>query len=318
MLASPVALVLLVVPAVQRASEAADELGAGPPSQTSVADDFGARWYDGHAEVNGYRWSGTRYGELRSGEAVAIFVTETMSAKDHLKVDREEEHDGETFTALKLNLVRDFQTGIYDYDTMTTVFVRVEDIAPVKLSFASTEWCGNVYEELDLRPTDVQVDVKSYFQGETSQGTLVNKQDGIVGDQLLVWLRGLRGPVLALGETRTLPYVADAFERRLRHSAIGWGELTVTLRPEIERVEVPAGAYPAHVYELAASDGRTGTVAIGVDSPHLLLSWEWQRDGEVLDAAVLTGSERLKYWELQARADAAKRAELGLLPVGTR
>jgi hypothetical protein len=38
----------------------------------------------------------------------------------------------------------------------------------------------------------------------------------------------------------------------------------------------------------------------------------------VLDAAVLTGSERLKYWELQARADAAKRAELGLLPVGTR
>jgi hypothetical protein len=290
----------------------------GTTAQTGADDDFAARWYDGQAEVNGYRWSGTRYGELRTGEAVAIFVTETMSAKDHVKVDRPEEHEGDVLTVMKLNLVRDFQTGLYDYDTMTTVFARVEDLAPVKLSFASTEWCGNVYEELDVRPTDVQVDVKSYFQDETTSGTLVNKQDGIVGDQLLVWLRGLRGPVLALGESRTLPYLADAFERRLRHSEIGWGEIGVTLRPELERVEVPAGAYSAHVYELAAADGRSGTVAIGAEAPHLLLSWEWRREDEVLDAGVLTGSARLKYWELQSTSAEQVRTKLGLPPVGQR
>jgi hypothetical protein len=92
----------------------------------------------------------------------------------------------------------------------------------------------------------------------------------------------------------------------------------VTLRPELERVEVPAGAYSAHVYELAAADGRSGTVAIGAEAPHLLLSWEWRREDEVLDAGVLTGSARLKYWELQSTSAEQVRTKLGLPPVGQR
>lgn len=282
------------------------------PAELGMPGEFEALWYDGQAEVNGYRWQGSRYGELRTGEAVAIFVTEPMGAKEHVKVDRPETYRGEVLTVLKLNLVRDFQTGIYDYDTMVSVFARVEDFAPLKLSFSSAEWCGNVYEQLDLGPQGVALDVASYFQDESARKTLPAKAGGILGDQLFVWLRGLRGHVLAAGETRVLPYLADSFERRLRHAEASWGELTLTRETALASLRVPAGAFEAVVYRLKASDGREGVVGIEAAYPHRLLSWSWARGSEVLDSAELTGSRRMKYWELHAEGQEALRKELGL------
>lgn len=287
---------------------------ATPPAsaQPISAEQFDAVWYDGQAELNGYRWSGSRYGNARTGEAVAIFVTETMGAKEHVKVDRPADYRGETLTVLKLNLVRDFQTGLYDYNTMASAFANVNDLRALKVSFSSAEWCGHVYEELDARPKGLEVDVRSYFQGESVQKTLAAKPDGLVGEHLLIWLRGLRGHVLQPGETRTLAYLPDAFERRLRHREAEWGELRVTREGQGQSVTVPAGTFPAVVYRLAAGDGRTGAVLIEDAYPHRLLAWTWERDGEILDAAELTGSQRMKYWELHDPGQESLRAKLGL------
>src|SRR5262245_59573238 len=189
--------------------------GSGLGSGLGSGDAVGEHWYDGQAELSGYRWRGTRYGEPRTGEAVAIFVTEPFSAAQHVKVDRPAEHAGEVVTVLKLNLVRDFQTGIYDYDTMSSCFVDVERFGALKLSFSSSEWCGNVYEELDVRADGLALAVHSYFQGESVTKTLPVRTDALLGDQLFVWLRGLRALPLAPGEARTFPYLPDAFERRL-------------------------------------------------------------------------------------------------------
>lgn len=283
-----------------------------PPPAEPTPGAFEALWYDGQAEVNGYRWRGTRYGELRSGEAVAIFVTEPMGAESHVKLDRPEEHRGEALTVLKLNLVRDFQTGLYDYATMVSAWVDVRDMRAVKLTFSSAEWCGHVFESLDVTPKGVALDLDSYFQGESTRATLAARPDGIHGDQLLIWLRGLRGRAVAPGEARTLPYLADAFERRLRHQPASWGELTVTRAAEATSTTVPAGTFDAMVYALAASDGRTGRVTIEDAYPHRLLGWEWERGAELLDSAELTGSRRMKYWELHAEGQEALRKELGL------
>ncbi|MSR61603.1 MAG: hypothetical protein EXS08_04035 [Planctomycetes bacterium] len=286
--------------------------GTAKPAEPLVGGEFEALWYDGQAEMNGYRWQGTRYGELRTGEAVAIFVTESMGAKEHVKVDRPAEYKGEVLTVLKLNLVRDFQTGLYDYNTMSSVFVGVNELAPLKLTFSSAEWCGHVYEELDVRPQGVALDVHSYFQGETVQEKLDAKPDALFGDQLFVWLRGLRGHVLAPGETRRLPYLTDTFERRLRHGEASWGELEVTREAAPQNVTVPAGAFAAVFYRLEASDGRTGSVAIESAYPHRLLSWSWSRGAELLDSAQLTGSQRMKYWELHGEGQESLRKQLGL------
>ena len=73
--------------------------------------------------------------------------------------------------------------------------------------------------------------------------------------------------------------------------------------------------FRAIVYDLAASDGRTGTVRIGAEAPHLLLGWEWRRGDEVLDSGVLTGGERMKYWELHGTGDVGMRQRIGLPPL---
>ena len=42
---------------------------------SASADDFGAYWHDGKAELDGYALTVSRYGEVRKGQAVMISVT---------------------------------------------------------------------------------------------------------------------------------------------------------------------------------------------------------------------------------------------------
>src|SRR5436853_3101510 len=103
---------------------------SGTSAAPGVEPAFGAYWHDGKAEIDGYRYSVTRYGQARRGEAVAVYVTEPFSRSKNVKVDDPSRSPGDTFDVLKLNLVRDFQTGIYDYNTMTSLFVRSADLEP--------------------------------------------------------------------------------------------------------------------------------------------------------------------------------------------
>jgi hypothetical protein len=280
-----------------------------PASAAPRADgEFEALWYDGQAEVAGYVWKGSRYGELRTGEAVAIFVTETLAADTHVKLD-DPSRGG--ITVLKLNLVREFQTGIYDYDTMTSAFAEVGAFRPLRVTFSCQEWCGQAYEALDVGKK-LGLEVASYFEGESTATTLTMQPDALLGDHLFVWLRGLRGHVLAPGETRELPYLADGFERRLRHAKAEWQKLTVTRAAATASESVPAGTFPAVVYTLVSTDGRTGRVAFEEAYPHRLLAWSWSRGAELLDSGALTGAKRLQYWKLQKEGEEALRAELGL------
>src|SRR5439155_14322015 len=132
----------------------------------AAPDAFDSVWHDGRAEVDGYRLTISRYGAERRGRAVLVYVTEPFSASQHVKVDDPARHAGDVVDVLKLNLVRAFQTGIYDYHTMVSLFVRTADFEPLKLSFTSAEWCGNVYEELRFDPAAVVQHVASYFEGE--------------------------------------------------------------------------------------------------------------------------------------------------------
>jgi hypothetical protein len=68
---------------------------------------------------------------------VAIHVTEPFSRSKHVKLIDPSTSPGDAIDVLKLNLVRDFQTGIYDCDVRVSLFT------------SSTEWCGQVYEELN-------------------------------------------------------------------------------------------------------------------------------------------------------------------------
>ena len=130
-----------------------DSRSPSPSSRCSPpplrADDFWAHWGDGKAELNGYRLTQPRYGAPRAGTAILIYVTEDMSDSLRVKADPGKHPKSDVYPVLKLNAIRDFQTGIYDYNVMTSIFARVAPGWPVaKLSFSSQEWCGHVWHQL--------------------------------------------------------------------------------------------------------------------------------------------------------------------------
>jgi hypothetical protein len=290
---------------------------ASARAEPTPASSFDAHWHDGKAELDGYALTVQRYGHPRRGRAVMIYVTEPMSATKHVKVEDAQKNPADTVDVLKLNLVRSFQTGIYDYATMESLFVRTDTLAPLKSAFSSTEWCGQVYEELDVRDAQLSARLASYFEGESSTDRLAIPPGGLLEDDLFIALRGLRDPYLRPGELRSVPLLASAFYRRLAHKPLGWAPATIERLSHSETVRVPAGKIQVSIYLVRPVDGRVGRFEIEDAYPHRVVRWAWTAPAGApalggVDAGELTGSARLPYWRLHDPGDEKQLRLLGL------
>ncbi len=293
----------------------------GAISATADTDtQFGAHWHDGRAELSGYQWRVTRYGQPRRGQAVLIFVTEPFSRLRQVKVEDASRRPDDTFEVFKLNMIRDFQTGIYDYNTMVSVFTSSDHFSPVKISFSSAEWCGHVYEQLQFSPHRVTSHLSSYFEDESSSSTLDWPNGAVTEDNLFILLRGLRGPYLRPGQKRSVRFLPSAFYRRLTHRPLGWDDAQIHRLARSQTVQVPAGAMTSIVYRVMIADGRSGTFFVEQAYPHRIVKWVWQMDsdnekemnGEAIDSGQLTGTARLSYWSLRHNGQEQYLKQLGL------
>ncbi len=297
--------------------------GAAAAARRAIEPDFSTYWHDGRAELDGYRLNVFRYGRPRVGRGVLVYVTEPFSESRHVKVDDPKKNPSDTFDALKLNLVRRFQTGIYDYNTMVSLFTKSADFMPVKITFTSAEWCGQVYEHLDFAGGRLSGRFDSYFEGESAERSLDVPRDAIAEDDLFILLRGLRGPYLKAGEKRTVPFLTSPFYRRLAHQGLMWSSATLERLASAETVRVPAGTFATDVYVVRTGDHRQGRFHVEHAYPHRIVRWSWKADaanGQAsplggTDSGELTGTERLQYWKLHDPGDEKHLAHLGLEPV---
>jgi len=274
------------------------------------AQDFWKHWGDGQAEVNGYRLTQPRYGATRSGTAVLVYVTETFSDRLRVKTDSGGQPGDETFPVMKLNAVRDFQTGVYDYNVMTSTFLRVKAGWPLaKVSFSSQEWCGHVWHQLIPRGDQIDGVWHSYFEGEADgEETLENPEDGVLEDALPIVLRGWKGELVKPGESRTVPFLPSLFYSRLNHVPLAWTTATVTRSGETSSISVPAGSFEVTTYEVDVEGGRQLTFEIEAAAPWRLVR-QAGPDGEEL---ALAGSKRLAYWKLNAPGGEKHLEDIGL------
>lgn len=280
---------------------------ATPPS--AAPPGFWDRWGDGRAELSGYRLTTPRYGEPRTGEAVLIFVTETFTDAQRVKSDGG--HDDE-YPVVKLNDARRFDTGIYDYDAMTSVFVRLDGGLPLglptKVSLGVQEWCGNVYDQLLFFPDRYERVRHSYFDGEADLAASAAVAAGtLAADALPVLIRGLAGELLAPGARRDVTVLPTLLDARLRRHGLDAQAATLARSAATAPVTVPAGTYDAWTWTLTTPAGTTEW-AVEAAAPHRIVRWT-RSDGE---RAELTGSMRSKYWEQTRPGDEALRRELGL------
>lgn len=267
-------------------------------------------WGDGRAELAGYHLVTPRYGAPRDGYAVLVFVTETFTAASRVKSDGGH-HD--ELPVMKLNEVRHFQTGVYDYDLMTSTFAPLDGSTPrgvpTKVAFGSQEWCGNLYDQLIVDPRTVHRTRHSYFDGEADlDETFPLPSDVIFADALPIAVRGLTGAWLEPGETRSVRLLPTLGDTQLQHAPLGAVDATLTGDGDPHDVTVPAGTFTVRSTSAAIAGGLTTTWDVEEAAPHRIIAWR-RSDGEV---AELTGSTRLAYWSAHDPGDEGHLAELGL------
>lgn len=137
-----------------------------------LSDQFKNYWYSGKAEITSYDLNQARYGEMRKGEAVLIYVTEDFLPDEQVKANQQKSNN---ISVLKLNSTKKFITGIYPYSIMQSSFYPLNgERHALKLAASIQEWCGQVYLQLN-KNKNFQITSHSYFQGEADKDFSVKK-----------------------------------------------------------------------------------------------------------------------------------------------
>jgi hypothetical protein len=312
--------VALAAPQLQGRGDAAKDSNA--TSGALIADDaFWKLWGDGQGEVSSYDLTFPRYGELRQGTAVLIFVTEPFSKEARVKADPGKHAKSDEFPVMKLNRILDFATGIYDYNLMTSTFIALAPVndfpagSPTKVSFTGQDWCGHVYRQLLFDANGIRSMSHSYFDGEgDEERALDRKQNGLAEDAILLWARGFVEPRLAKGESREAPFLISCQVSRLMHRPLEWTTATLSRSKESRTIQVPLGSFEVESYVAHVADKRKWTIEVETAAPHRIVRWETS-EGE---QGELLGAERMKYWEMNDEKLVGEVKRLHLSPRPSR
>ena len=208
-------------------------------------------------------------------------MTEDFSDSLRVKADPGKHPPSDVYPVMKLNAVRDFQTGIYDYNVMTSVFARVAAGWPVaKVSFSSQEWCGHVWHQLLPRGDALSGLSHSYFDGEADGSEkLALPAGGVMEDALPILVRGWAGALLPRGRVPRRAVPAEPAARPAPAPAAGLGTRDDQRAAEPSAVEVPAGRFEVWTWTVMPAGAPTTTYQVEVAPPHRLIRWSAD-DGE--------------------------------------
>lgn len=253
----------------------------------SLNDDWNRYWYSGKAEVNSYQLVQSRYGESRLGQGILIFVTEDFSKSKQVKLDNPNQSTSDNISVLKSNIIRKFNTGIYDYSMMTSVFTPISlDKNPhtLKLSMSSQEWCGQTFTQINRSNKSFNLSSMSYFESEGDE-SLVLKADWLE-DELWNRIR-IDAETIPLGNIEIIP---GSFHIRLTHQPfqVQKAELKKLIGPESTTFEL--------VYK---NIDRILSITIENHQPYRILNWEETSNGNRTSGKLMR-SMHIPYWEMNS------------------
>ena len=274
--------------------------------------DFYAHWGDGRAEISSYEVVQPRYGQLRQGYGVLIFVTEDINRNTLIKVESPRTSPEDRIYVLKLNNLLKFPTGIYDYAVMTSVFSAVEggggrSFELRKLSLSAQEWCGHVFDEARVRGGRLEGRLNSYFEREGRRSyEMALPPDFASEDHLLIRIRELRGPIMAPGEEVEVALLPSFWSLRRRHRPHETIRASLTKR-QPETIVIGDRSFEAIPWRWDTGEGHK-TVWVEKEYPRRILAWKDSRGGQ----GRLIETLREPYWKLNGNGDAGLRERLGI------
>ena len=263
-----------------------------PPAQ---ADNY---WYQGKAELAAYDVEQERYGEIRKANQVNIFVTEDLSKSKQVKLDNPAAAGPDRVPVLKLNTVRKFTTGIYDYSLMSSVFTPMDGSSSLKTTTSVQDWCGHVFAQFNQKgPGEWNSLLYSYFESEGDQQAQ-HKAD-YLEDEL--WTLARINPMaIKTGQVRIVP---SSVYLRLRHKPVQAEDATIEVKNSGEHLQISLNY---------TSIERSLSIHCENKAPWRIQSWEETSAGKMNSKGTLKALRMEAYWQQNSNSFEPLRDSLKL------
>ncbi len=272
---------------------------------------FNNYWYSGEAELTSFELQQARYGEIHSGEAVLVFVTEPFSQSKQVKLDDWKDKSADNISVMKLNFSKKFLTGIYPYSMMSSTFTPVSaDRYPdiLKVTTSSQEWCGHTFTQLNLEKNNYRFRGFSYFESEGDIDVKVPKT--ILEDE--IWTRIRLSPDdLPTGKVNIIP---GTFYLRLRHQEAE----SQAAEAKLEEVSNSQFGESPHSRYSIEYENRSLAIYFNRVFPYEILGWEetylsgFGKPQQLTTSAKRINTIKSAYWGQNSNSDREIRKELGL------
>nr|WP_299067578.1 septum formation inhibitor Maf [uncultured Allomuricauda sp.] len=277
------------------------ELKTAAIPKKQLSEDFKKYWYAGKAEITSYKLEQARYGQIRDGNSVLIYVTEPFLPGKQVKADG---NNPDNVNVLKLNATKNYLTGIYPYSIMSSTFYPIYDNQhAIKTSLSMQEWCGHVYSQINNREL-FEFTSHSYFENEADQNLSLEKN--ILENEIWTKIR-IHPQNLPVGDLKLIPSLEYI---RLRHKEIKAYSAKATL---VSKGDISS-------YTLTYPDlERSLTINFTTEFPHTIESWSEEfKSGFGPKAKMMTTkatklkSLKTPYWGQNGNEDLILRDSLGL------
>lgn len=288
-----------------------------PEKEMATKEEFTKYWYNGKAEITSYKLQQARYGEMREGSAVTIFVMEDFSSSKQVKPDNPQNAGNDAVSVLKLNLTKKFNTGIYPYSMMLSVFKPVNTEKwqhLLKLTASSQEWCGHTFTQINAGNNNYKAKLYSYFESEGDQ----EKELPLTWMEDEIWTQIRINPSnLPLGSIKLIP---GLLQQRLLHNNLQTEEASASLNYVPETPSWLGTEKQLMSYSIQYKNHqRTLTIYFSENFPYAIAGWEenypdgFGKDKKIATTrAIKNKTLNIDYWNHNKNSDAILRDSLGL------
>lgn len=270
-----------------------------------TAEKFNEYWFQGLAEISRFELEQARYNEIHKGSAVLIFVTEEFLSDKQVK--SEQGRKPGAVSVLKLNFVKKFNTGIYPYSIMSSIFTPVERKSfpqTLKVTTSIQEWCGHTFTQVNFRGNKYHVFLRSYFMDEADQQYSIDPAQ--LEDDIWTLIR-INPLLLATGDIELIPGSQFGL---LKHINQEVRKATASLADNEDLY-----TYTIHYKDIP----RILVVRFKKTFPYEIMEWEEtsaldkRADQSILTTrAVRTHVMLVDYWNKNSVKDLVYRKKLGL------
>jgi hypothetical protein len=240
-------------------------------------------WDGGKAEFQTYNAKIEKYGYTRDAEIKIILVKEPFDLFKRVKSLTVPE----PIKALKMNYIKSFPVGVYEYNQMASIFFERSSGRILKYSMSSQDGCGSSYMQYINNGKEHNFIFHSYFDDEGEIKRTITESDPIYFYDALPLILRFRIKEKSPYRVKIFPgFISNKFTEPIPY------EVKVT-KTFLEKVTFNNIIYQSVYSVVVNGGGKRDTLYFDYIYPHRLIKWKMNNKDELN----LDKSSFIYYWE---------------------